>query len=421
MFYIIETHTQLLQLYSILKGKQCFIKLIPLNNNYHPAILAEYGPSLLYIKATDDKKGYLICFKHSECVNELKWDDNFKAKINHELLALSYNVKELMYYGIDCYGIEDIYFYTYEYRKKYKEWINNTNNCINYYYQKYPSNIELNCLIPLSKHYEYCEELAKQIPPYQSNNNSYFYRRIIKTYYNIEKQGISIDKDKFIQYYSHIQHPEYNIKEGKIYTYYNLYTLTGRPSNSFNGINFMALNKENGERSIFIPENNLFVEYDIQGYHPRIIDSLINKVSYFPIGSNVYEYLNIEKEEMFQNMYGNISDKWKNNIFFTRLQEYINKEWEKFQQTGRLELITHYLDKEEIENPTPSKILNYIIQNTETYLNSQKIFKHYPILCVYDSFLFDVNTSKEIKESSNFDKNLKSTKIGVNYHNLIKF
>ena len=42
------------------------------------------------------------------------------------------------------------------------------------------------------------------------------------------------------------------------------------------GINFAALNKNDGERKCYIPENDMFVEYDIQGYHPRLIGEMIN-------------------------------------------------------------------------------------------------------------------------------------------------
>ena len=36
------------------------------------------------------------------------------------------------------------------------------------------------------------------------------------------------------------------------YTEYNLYTSTGRPSNKFGGVNFAALNKEDGSRNSFV-------------------------------------------------------------------------------------------------------------------------------------------------------------------------
>ena len=60
-----------------------------------------------------------------------------------------------------------------------------------------------------------------------------------------------------------------------VYTQYNLKTLTTRPSNTFNGVNYAALNKENGSRQCFIPRNDLLVELDISAYHPTLLAKLI--------------------------------------------------------------------------------------------------------------------------------------------------
>ena len=46
-----------------------------------------------------------------------------------------------------------------------------------------------------------------------------------------------------------------HISKGKLYTKYNLWTSTGRPSNSFGNVNFAALPPEKRE-SHSIPEND---------------------------------------------------------------------------------------------------------------------------------------------------------------------
>ena len=43
-----------------------------------------------------------------------------------------------------------------------------------------------------------------------------------------------------------------NSSKGLEYTQYNPYTSTGRPSNRYNGINYAALNKEDGTRDRFV-------------------------------------------------------------------------------------------------------------------------------------------------------------------------
>jgi hypothetical protein len=72
-----------------------------------------------------------------------------------------------------------------------------------------------------------------------------------------------------------LNNPKFNIKDNKIYTQYNLYNFTSRPTNSFNGINFAALNKDNGSREAFIPQNDILFEFDYEAYHPRILAKLI--------------------------------------------------------------------------------------------------------------------------------------------------
>ena len=57
-------------------------------------------------------------------------------------------------------------------------------------------------------------------------------------------------------------HKKHSIKDNNIYGWYNPYTTTGRPVNNFNGINFVGLKHDNGERNCFEPDNNFFVEMD---------------------------------------------------------------------------------------------------------------------------------------------------------------
>ena len=48
-----------------------------------------------------------------------------------------------------------------------------------------------------------------------------------------------------------------------------------RPSNKFKGVNYAALNKDNGCRESFIPRNSKFIEIDISAYHPTLASKLI--------------------------------------------------------------------------------------------------------------------------------------------------
>ena len=59
-----------------------------------------------------------------------------------------------------------------------------------------------------------------------------------------------------------------------VYSFYNLYTLTGRPSNRFGGINFAAIPKD--KRYQFIPNQNQYlINIDFRAYHVYLIAFLI--------------------------------------------------------------------------------------------------------------------------------------------------
>ena len=90
---------------------------------------------------------------------------------------------------------------------------------------------------------------------YNINNTQFQFQNFITAdaFYQIEKNGIQVDKNCFIDFYrDKLNYPEFNLSRSKIYTQYNLHTITSRPSNTFNGTNYAALNKENGERKTLV-------------------------------------------------------------------------------------------------------------------------------------------------------------------------
>jgi hypothetical protein len=78
-----------------------------------------------------------------------------------------------------------------------------------------------------------------------------------------------------------------------------------------------------------------------------------------------------------------------------------------------------------IENPTPQKLLNYIVQNTETVFNTVQFSavinllkdkKTKIILYTYDSILLDYDSSENLLDSiTSLLKFNYSTKSGHNY------
>jgi hypothetical protein len=248
----------------------------------------------------------------------------------------------------------------------------------------------------------------------------------------LERAGIKVDQTKFEQYF------DKEVNEF-IYTQYNLNTLTTRPSNAFGGINFSALDKNNGERECFIPREDIFVEMDISAYHPTLLANLLDYTfDSDDIHGSFAQMYGVDyakaKEITFKQIYGGVWKEYQNLPFFKKVIAYTDSLWDEFQYGGSIKCpISGYeFKRKELENMNPQKLLNYVLQNLETANNVCILYEIFKILrgkntklvlYVYDSFLFDVDKSekdvlKEIAKVIN-DKNLQfKVKTGTNYANI---
>lgn len=389
MFYIIEKEEQLQH---IPPFDKCFVHVITNNNNYHPAI-AEV--SLVYVKPFNSK-GYIFCINHTESLS-LKWQPIKKFLSEKELYAIDAKYTKYFLSG----KINDA---TFNHGSKFDFSVCEPTIITNFY-NEHSSLKNINELIPISKHYEYCENIYDVVKSYLIKNNEFIYKTI-DVFFKIEKKGIKLDKKCFIEYHEEHLTPHFSVKQGVIYTLYNLYTLTGRPSNAFNGINFAALNKENGERSCFIPHNDLFIEVDFQGYHPRLIGELAEW--HFPNDRNTYEILGQllgvtqqeAKELTFKQLYGGVWSEYQDKPFFKQVNMFVDDLWETIQYSGYIDTPSGKRFKlKDIDNPNPQKVLNYYIQNYETSQNVLQLYalfnefrplKSRIVLYTYDSVLIDV-------------------------------
>jgi hypothetical protein len=220
----------------------------------------------------------------------------------------------------------------------------------------------------------------------------------------LERSGLRIDRKKF-QSLFHPTDGDY------VYTQYNFKTLTGRPSNKFGGVNYAALNKENGSRDCFIPRNSKFIELDIGAYHPTLLARLVD----YDFGDKDIHMAFAEmygvdykkaKELTFKQLYGGVFEQFKELEFFKKVQVYVDEMWEKFNREGFIEcpISKHIYKKEALDDMKPQKLLNYVLQNLETAMNVRilwEIFKSLKgrktklVLYTYDSFLFDFDESEE--------------------------
>ena len=427
MYYIVETEEQLNRLHC--SGNECYIRIIPMNDEYHSALTS---PCLIYFR-TFEGKGYIFPINHSEAFkldfNKIvEWIESKYEKI------YTINKKECLYY-FDSPKLIDIPYDTPNY-SRFRESI----------YHKYSYLPFCNSLVPISKHYETEEEIFNEIKEKLPIEVNEFYNDTFpKVFKLIEEQGLRIHIDYFNKYFKYNE-KEWFIHGETVHTKYNLYNLTTRPTNSFNGVNFAALNKNDGSRTVFIPKNDLFFEFDYDAYHVRILANLIG----FPLDrESVHNQLGkmyFSKEELtdeeyakskeltFKQLYGGVFKEYREIPFFKAMNEYVEKLWELFNATEELELVGgKILKKEQIQNPTPNKILNYIIQSAETYNNVisvKKVIDYLEnkqskvILYTYDSFLIDYSSVdgkevlKEIKKLLENNKYVVKVAYGNNYNNL---
>lgn len=148
----------------------------------------------------------------------------------------------------------------------------------------------INRIIPLMKHLEsfddLCDTIKKMIG--KMDKSILLVNDItLETLGRLESTGIFVDAGKFKKYFS----VKPNSK-GLVFSQYNIYTSTGRPSNRFGGINYAALNAKDGSRTSFVSrygENGRIVVVDYTAFHPRIICMLTGYQ--MPVDTNVYSYL----------------------------------------------------------------------------------------------------------------------------------
>jgi len=151
MYYIVETEEQLNRLYC--SGDECYINIIPMNDEYHSALTS---PCLIYFK-TFKGKGYVFPINHSEAFRldfnkVIEWIESKYEKI------YTTNKKECLYF-FDSPKLIDIPY---------------DNNNLDYTpirsrtYDKYGHLPFCTSLVPISKIYEQeeknFEEIREKIP-----------------------------------------------------------------------------------------------------------------------------------------------------------------------------------------------------------------------------------------------------------------
>lgn len=386
-----------------------YLKLIFETNHKHPAIDV---PILACVYNYDSEIISYYNFSHPDVDIDCKFDD-FKLKYkNYDIYVI--DKKRYLYYleGFNILDINSIVFSNNGDLIKIED-----NNVLNVQCE-----IDMyNYIVPFSIHQSNFESDIFKIKNF--NNESYdkysfnfFNNFLSETLYNVEREGIKVDKKIFDEFFKAKLHNEF------VYTQYNIHNPTGRPSNHFDNINYVALNKENGCRKSFISryEDGYYLMVDFIGFHPYIVSKLIGHE--IPENETIYEYLAkqyynkdvIEDEDISKskkltmiNLYGDIKDCYLDIEFFKKTEDLKKSYWDCFLKNGYVEtpLYKRKINTSHIKNPNKNKLFSYIIQSAETEYSINSLDKCLkfigdkdisPLLYVYDSVVFDV--SKKVKK-----------------------
>ena len=260
-----------------------------------------------------------------------------------------------------------------------------------------------------------------------------FHKEFCNAFDKLEQNGIGVNTN-IISTFGH--HVAKYIHDKKLYQNYNFFTTTSRPSNSIHNLNFAALTEEH--RRCFSPLNDVFIEFDFDAYHPRLIGDLVGYE--FP-KTSVHEYLSKKygvsvdegKTKTFQYMYGGIPNSVAKRVEFLNLtKKLIQEMWSEYKENKFIKTHTYkrMLYEENLDNMNPQKLFNYYIQAYETERNVKLLNKLHQYLLTretnivhynYDSFLFDyskadgVETIHEIKKILEQSGFITKTKVGNNY------
>lgn len=287
--------------------------------------------------------------------------------------------------------------------------------------------------LPLMKLLEHIADIIKQ---YSEIDTTLFgYEWVNETYIpvlnKLEQRGLQIHTELFTGNDMHINN-------NRVYTEYNPYTATGRPSNRHGGVNYAALSKKDGSREMIHSGENVFIQFDFDAYHPRIIGDLIgfdipHTSGHQWLGDQYGVDYDESKSITFRQIYGGVEDKYKHIDFLSEIDKFIQIHWEAIQDEGYIETYHRRILLDWIDNINPQKAFNYLLQAIETERNIDllsKIFEIiegtniYCILYTYDSFLFEVpldvnkQTMNQIKNTLEQDKFPVKYSYGTSYQQL---
>ncbi len=270
--------------------------------------------------------------------------------------------------------------------------------------------------------YRFCEKLDNLFPALRKRIDEFkgikessafeeYNMDVLRVFSSIESNGIAVNNDLFEKTFEDKIDREFT---DLVYTDYDLYTSTGRPSNSSYNINFAALDPSKNQKDPFVSrfENGILLQCDYDAFHLRLIGNLIgydlpNESFHSYLGKKYFDKNTLTDEEYrdskkitFQFLYGKDIEEARNVEYFDKTFDFRDKLWNAFKTENRL--ITPVYKREipgtNIPEVNPGKAFSYLIQSFETEFNVEVMsdlidllqdYRSELVLYTYDAFLFD--------------------------------
>ena len=267
-----------------------------------------------------------------------------------------------------------------------------------FYERRFSSFKGVNNLIPISKHIETIRDIRNEFLSYydlgwDSDCVKKFENFYIKPLSLVEQNGI-------------------HTTNGLEWTQYHPFTTTSRPSNNWGGVNYAALNKDDGSRDRFISrfDGGKLVQFDYDAYHPRIIGKMVGE----PIPMDVSGHQTLadmygvsygdSKGITFRQLYGGVQEEYLHIPLFSKVSHKIDKMWMEFNRRGYVTTpLGRKLSKSNLKDMNANKLFNYMLQASETELNMKILSKvmgflkdkrSKMVLYTYDSYLLDIHSDE---------------------------
>jgi len=444
---IVESQEICSELLELIK-QQDFI-LIPVfyENKTHSSI---NKISLLYFYFITNDLSYLVPINHPDCIGEFAADlfENITSTKSKKFVIDKREMQHYLHNELNDSWLD----------VQLLDYINNGELTVDFeeytpahkfIYRKFYKKQETNLIIPVTKHIEFLEDnknkMLKIIKSSNIDSKTFLDMNsiMLDTLYNAESSLIRVNNGMLKKEF---------VNSGFAQSKYNPYTITGRPSCTYKGFNFMGMNKEDGSRKDFISRfgvDGMLVLVDYDACHFYLMADLIDE----PFSENPYDFLGkfyfnkteLTKEEheqskllSFNVIYGGIPDEFLNISFFNKIRNFVYEQYDLYTKRGYCE--THYFKRKiyshKLKKMTPYKLFNYYMQAMETenhMIVLNDLFKQINqydskiILYIYDSILIDFKISEgkqfidKITTALNQENKFPvSVSYGTNYHSMRK-